>query len=235
MALRCGLAELTAIRHGQSTANVLFAEAVKTGSTDVLLEGGDAQVPLSGLGRQQAQAAGRWLAALRPADSPELVLCSPYQRALETWDRMLTAARETGYTPPLTLVDERLRDREMGIFELLHPTAIEAQAPHEAARRERTGEWYYRPPGGESLADVTVRTRDCLRDLHDSATGQRAMVIAHDAVVVAIRHALAGLGSPTPDASPVPNASISHWAGDGTHLRLTDYGTTTHLTELSPP
>ncbi|MFC4516756.1 MULTISPECIES: histidine phosphatase family protein [Streptomyces] len=235
MALRCGLAALTAVRHGQSTANVLFAEAGKTGSTDVLLEGGDAQVPLSGLGRQQARAAGRWLAALSPADSPELVLCSPYQRALETWDRMLTAARETGYTPPPALVDERLRDREMGIFELLPPAAIGAQAPHEAARRERTGEWYYRPTGGESLADVTVRTRDFLRDLHDSATGRRVMVIAHDAVVVAIRHALAGLGSPAPDAPPVPNASISRWAGDGTHLHLTDFGTITHLEELSPP
>ncbi|MEU4213673.1 histidine phosphatase family protein [Streptomyces sp. NPDC026206] len=235
MPLRCGLARLTAIRHGQSTANVLFEEAAETGYPAALLECGDAQVPLSDLGLLQARAAGRWLAALDPAHRPDLVVSSPYLRALQTWDGMTSHAREQGYTPPPAFVDERLRDREMGVLELLTPAAIRTRAPEEAARREQVGEWFYRPPGGESLADVTVRVRDFLTELRDGAPGQRVVLVAHDAVVTALRHALAGLGSPEPEAAPVANASVSGWEGDGTHLHLAEFGTTTHLKELARP
>ncbi|UQI49649.1 histidine phosphatase family protein (plasmid) [Streptomyces sp. HU2014] len=233
--LRCGLARLTAIRHGQSTANVLFAEAAQTGRAEIPLDACDAQVPLSDLGRLQARAAGRWLASLEPADRPDLAVSSPYLRALQTWDGMAAQAREQGCAAPPVLVDERLRDREMGVFELLTPAAIRTRAPEEAARRERVGEWFYRPPGGESLADVTLRVRDFLTELHDAAPGRHVAVVAHDAVVVGLRHALAGLGSPAPEASPVANASVSRWEGDGTHLRLAEFGTTTHLKELTRP
>ncbi|GHG50322.1 histidine phosphatase family protein [Streptomyces griseocarneus] len=233
--LRCGLTQLTAIRHGQSTANVLFAEAAENGSAEVPLEGCDAQVPLSELGRLQARAAGRWFASLEPGDRPDLVISSPYLRALQTWDGMAAQAREQGCTPPSVLVDERLRDREMGVFELLTPAAIRTRAPEEAARRERVGEWFYRPPGGESLADVTLRIRDFLTEIGDSALGRRVALVAHDAVVVALRHALAGLGSPAPEAAPVANASVTRWEGDGTHLHLAEFGTTTHLKEPTRP
>ncbi|MBF6055102.1 hypothetical protein GO002_24995 [Streptomyces eurocidicus] len=60
------------------------------------------------------RAAGRWLASLGPADRPDLAVSSPYLRALQSWDGMAARAREQGCTPPSALVDERLRDREMG-------------------------------------------------------------------------------------------------------------------------
>ncbi|KJY40623.1 phosphoglycerate mutase, partial [Streptomyces sp. NRRL B-1568] len=117
--------------------------------------------------------------------------------------------------------------------ELLTPPAILDRFPEEAARRDRVGEWFYRPSGGESLADVTLRLRDFLTELGDGAAGRRVLIVAHDAVVVAVRHVLDGLGSPAPDAAPVANASVSRWDGDGSVLRLAEYGTTTHLTEVS--
>ncbi|WP_230195837.1 histidine phosphatase family protein [Streptomyces coriariae] len=225
------VAGLWAVRHGQSTANVAFAEAERTGSADLPVVGRDSDVPLSALGRAQARTLAGWLAGHAPGTGPDLVVCSPYARARQTWDAMAGPASDVP-----VLVDERLRDREMGVFELHPPTALEARAPAEAARRALLGEWSYRPPGGEALADVALRVRDFTTELAGAAAGRRVLLVAHDAVVIALRYVLAGLGAPVPhDLPPVPNASVTHWRGDGHHLRLAHWGRTAHLSDLPLP
>ncbi len=158
----CALAGLWAVRHGQSTANVAFAAAEESGATGPV-PGRDRDVPLSALGVAQAVALGDWLAGQAAEAGPDLVVCSPYTRASQTWEGM--AARAVGLGGPRldVLVDERLRDREMGVFELHPPTALRARAPQEADRRELIGEWCYRPPGGEALTDVAVRVGQFIR------------------------------------------------------------------------
>lgn len=255
------LAGIWAVRHGQSTANVAYEEAERTGST-VPLPGRGADVPLSPLGWRQAEALGRWLAGWQAghggaggaeADGagaggtgisgtagqdgagragagtggPDLVVCSPYVRARQTWESM---AGHPGVTPPPLLVDERLRDREMGIFEMHPPGALRARAPEEEARRALVGHWFYRPPGGEALTDVVLRVRDFVDELDRVAPGRRVLLVAHDAIAVAVRLVLAGIGATVPGRlPPVPNASVSEWTGDGGRLRLTRWGDTTHL------
>ncbi|GGQ90712.1 hypothetical protein [Streptomyces asoensis] len=92
----------------------------------------------------------------------------------------------------------------MGVFEL-HPSgALAARAPEEAARRALLGEWSYRLPGGEALADVALRVRDFTTELARTV------------------HEL----------PPVPDASVTHWRGDGRHLRLSNWGQIAHLTGL---
>lgn len=226
------LAALWAIRHGQSTANVAFAEAEQSGSAALPVAGRDRDVPLSESGRTQAQALGPWLTTF--ADGPDLVVCSPYTRARQTWRAMADHAAAAGRAVPAVLVDERLRDREMGVFELHPPTALRARAPEEAQRRALLGEWFYRPPGGEALADVALRVRDFTAELDRAAPGQRVLVVAHDAVVVALRFVLAGLGAPSPEnLPPVPNASVSSWHRNGQHLVLRHWGDITHLDPTS--
>lgn len=233
MAYRCAVARLTVIRHGESTANAVFARAAETGDPDLAVpERTDAEVPLSEPGLRQARAAGRWYALLGPEDRPAVVVCSPYLRAVQTWDAMAAAAREMDVEPVDALVDERLRDREMGALELMTWPAVREKAAPEAARRERAGEWFYRPPGGESLADVALRVRDFLDDLSGAAPGRHVLVVAHDAVVTAVRQVLAGIGAPPPDTTPVANASVSRWDGDGTRMRLARYGAVDHLEDL---
>ncbi|MGQ4487255.1 histidine phosphatase family protein [Streptomyces sp. 372A] len=223
LAVPNALGALWAVRHGQSTANAAFAEA---GATP--LEGRDRDVPLSALGRAQARALGRWL--VEHAGDLDLVVCSPYLRAGQTWQVMAGYAAGEGVAPLPLLVDERLRDREMGVFELYPPAALVARDPEEAARRDRLGEWFHRPPGGESLADVALRVRGFLADLERAAPGRRVLIVAHDAAVVAVRFALAGLGAAAPESvPPVPNASLSHWQGDGHRLSLRLWGGTAHL------
>jgi broad specificity phosphatase PhoE len=228
------LTALWAVRHGQSAANVAFAQAERTGSPDLPVAGRDSDVPLSTLGRAQARALAGWLVGHAPHAGPDLVVCSPYLRARQTWEAM--AAHAASSTEMPVLVDERLRDREMGVFELHPPGALLARAPEEAARRALLGEWSYRPPGGEAIADVALRVRAFTVELGRAAAGRRVLVVAHDAVVIALRQVLAGIGAGVPrDLPPVPNASVTHWRGDGRRLRLVHWGRTAHLDDVILP
>ncbi|GGK21119.1 hypothetical protein GCM10011583_61330 [Streptomyces camponoticapitis] len=158
-----------------------------SGSTEPV-RGRDRDVPLSELGAAQSSLLGNWLAGQPPGREPDLVVCSPYLRAWQTWDVMADRAANLGKARLHALVDERLRDREMGVFELHPPAALHARSPEEAARREVLGEWCYRPPGGEAFTDVAVRVGQFVSDLGRAAPGRRVLIVAHDGVIIALRH-----------------------------------------------
>ena len=87
------------------------------------VSGHDEAVPLTEAGEQQAAAVGEWLAALAPADRPEVVITSPYRRARETWR---IAASVSGLPLPAPATDDRLVDRLMGDLELMTRAAVAA-------------------------------------------------------------------------------------------------------------
>ncbi|MET8000466.1 histidine phosphatase family protein [Nonomuraea glycinis] len=218
---------IVAVRHGESEANVAYRQA---GDDPLVYERGDDEVTLTGVGRTQAAALGRLLAALPAAETPELVWCSPYLRARETW----AVARETWGAGALPLmVDERLRDREWGLLAPYNEAAIERRFPEELARLRAEGEYRYRPPQGESFADVAARLRDLLTDLRARARGQRVLIVAHDSVVLVLRHVIAE----APDTelaalaefAPILNASVSTWHATDGRLTLLHYNTVHHL------
>ncbi|WP_174377919.1 histidine phosphatase family protein [Nocardia asiatica] len=224
------ITDLRVIRHGQSTANVAFASP----NTDLPLPGRDAEVKLSSLGHEQAVALGGWLAGLDESERPQLTVCSPYLRARQTWAVMARTAEaiNPGSGSVRTLIDERLRDREMGVFELHPPAAIRVIASNEVERRDRVGEWFYRPPGGESLADVCLRIRDILNEVDRTCGAIRVLMIAHDAVAAAVRQIAAGVGAlPPAELDVVSNGSISRWQSDDGRLRVTEWSNTDHLPE----
>ncbi|MBF6419653.1 histidine phosphatase family protein [Nocardia farcinica] len=216
-----GPAGILAIRHGRSTANDAFAA-----DADTPVPGRDADVPLSDLGVRQAETLGGLLAA----QPPDLVICSPYRRTRQTWAAMVRAARALvpGWSPPRAVLDERLRDREMGVLELHPPAAIRRLAPQEAHRRIRQGGWAYRAPGGESLADVALRLRALVADLDRAAAGARVLIVTHDAVIAVLRDIFDGAGG-TDSLDPVPNASVSEWRCDGGRFVLARWADTRHL------
>ena len=65
--------------------------------------------------------------------------------------------------------------------------------PEEAARRDRLGKFYYRPPGGESWTDVALRLRALLGDLRRDHEGRRVLLFGHDALVFLTRYLVEGL------------------------------------------
>jgi len=214
------VAELIVVRHGESTAGPALAKARDLRRHDAGLNMRDADVPLTDRGRAQADALGAALAA-RPAErAVTVVVSSPYARAVETTRAVLTRLRDAGAAPDRTVADERLRDRELGVLELMTPRGIKAKYPDEVRRRQFFGDFYYRPPGGEALVDVALRLRSFLTDLRLDAPGERVLLVAHDAVVLMIRYILESLDerdlARLAAAGSIEEASISRWeAADG--------------------
>ena len=183
-----GLTELLLVRHGESQGNVAATMARDAGAHVIEVPARDADVELSATGREQALALGRLLADFAEEQRSAAVWCSPYVRARQTAE----LAVETGGWATGVLIDERLRDRELGILDMLTSAGVEARLPEEAARRRWLGKFYYRPPGGESWADVVLRLRSLLADLERQA-GNRIMLVCHDALILLFRYILEGL------------------------------------------
>lgn len=234
-----GVRELVLVRHGESAGNVAAAAAERAGLEVIDLETRDADTPLSPLGAEQAAALGTWLEGQAGDDHPDVVWCSPYVRAVQTAS---IALQEAGSTLALRQ-DERLRDRELGILDLLTTVGVGARYPEEDARRHHLGKFYYRPPGGESWADLALRVRSLLADLDRVEDGRRVLVVAHDAVIATIRYVCEGLSErevlDLARRSPVRNAAVTRlvrladgWTAtvvnDDAHLRREDTPVTAH-------
>ena len=60
------------------------------------------------------------------------------------------------------VADERLREKEFGIFDRLTAHGIASKYPELHEQRQHVGKIYFRPPGGESWCDVILRLRSVL-------------------------------------------------------------------------
>jgi probable phosphoglycerate mutase len=228
------VAELILIRHGQSASNVAFLKADAAGLAESGLTGRDADVELTDLGRAQAEAVGRWLAKLPDEERPQVVITSPYLRARETWR---IAAEASGQDLPAPTTDDRLVDRLLGDLEMLTRAAIAQRFPDEPGRWQQAGEYHYRPPGGEAFGDIAERLASFLADLNRDHTGERVVVVAHDAVVLMMRYIIEGLDwngiAAVARTGHVLNASITSFDGSSGRLLLDRYNTVDHLPPAS--
>ena len=188
-------ARLWLVRHGQSQGNVARDAADQAGSFEIAIDVRDVDVPLSALGEQQAQATGHWFASLPEDERPEIILSSPYLRARQTAEAICRAGALAG-GPARTIVDERLREREFGIFDRLTTLGIRDKYPEEAEHRKKLGKFYHRPPGGESWADVILRLRSALNTINLHYCNRRVLVVCHQVVVLCMRYILEELDEP---------------------------------------
>jgi broad specificity phosphatase PhoE len=204
-----GPSSITLVRHGQSVANVAEDHALASGRHELGLAIRDADVELSALGRRQANALSEWVATAPGPWRPTVVFTSPYRRTLQTAEPTLSAL---GLSP---LEDERLRERDLGVFDGVTLAGMVANFPAEAERRARLGKFYYRPPGGESWADVVLRVRSFLNDLRSSCADERPWLVTHLATILAFRAALEGLSEDQvlliDNAAPPANGSLTQY------------------------
>ncbi|MFJ4029448.1 histidine phosphatase family protein [Paenarthrobacter sp. NPDC089989] len=228
-----GAVELLLIRHGESEGNVAATEAREAGREVIDVPARDADVNLSGTGQEQAKALGTALAKIPEESRPDAVVSSPYARARQTADIACEAA---GWQANI-LTDERLRDRELGILDRLTSRGVRARFPEEAERRLWLGKLYYRPPGGESWADVALRLRSVLAELSTLNSGRRVMLVCHDAVILLVRYVLEGMSEEEildlASTTSVLNASITRYvrpSGAGPWT-LESVNVADHLTE----
>jgi broad specificity phosphatase PhoE len=184
---RRGPDRLVLVRHGESVGNLADAEARQRGADRLDLDARDADVELSETGRRQADAVGRWLASVDDDDRPTVVVSSPYRRAADT------ARRAVGNLDIEVVLDERLRERDLGVFDGLTGHGIRRAYPEEAERRQKLGKFYYQPPSGESWSDVVLRVRHLMADLRDGFDGAQLWLFTHQAVIMSFRYVLEGL------------------------------------------
>jgi broad specificity phosphatase PhoE len=228
---------LAVVRHGQSEANAAFAAAAAAGRLESGITGRDVDVELTALGRAQMGLLGESLVRQPANERPQVVLCSPFRRAVQSWQQARAAAGALGVSLPDAMLDARLGDRRMGDLELMTPASIAARYPAEAARRAREGEFAYRAPGGESFTDIAKRVSDALTDLDRDHPGERVWLVAHDAVVLIARLILESLAiselTAVMTAGAVENGSITRFQQDAGRLRLVEYNDTRHLASLA--
>jgi probable phosphoglycerate mutase len=120
-------------------------------------------IPLNREGRKQAIACGDILSDLLMRDglaAPALgYVSSPLVRARETMELMRSAL---GLPPAGFAVDERLVEIAFGEWEGLTYDEVLARDQDVVERREGN-KWTFRPPGGESYAQLTVRVGEWYR------------------------------------------------------------------------
>lgn len=227
--------ELILVRHGQSEGNIAAEAAAREKLESIEVPARDPDVVLSETGTRQAEAVGTWFTGLPDAERPEVVWTSPYRRARQT-------AQIACGVSDLELdvrIDERLRDRDMGVTDMLTGPGIRAKYPEEAERRDWLGKFYYRPAGGESWADVAMRVRAVMSDLAAVEKKERVLISAHDVVILLFCYVAEGWDEERVleqgRTNGLRNASVCRIARDDdspSGWRLTEYNQDSHLRDL---
>ncbi len=231
------------VRHGESAGNVArnLAEAGGLGRIDIADR--DVDVPLSELGEAQACALGRWFSQMPEHERPEVVLSSPYVRALRTADIIRDCG---GFSPEAhrPTPDERLREKEFGVLDRLTRHGIVEQHPDQAEFRRLLGKFYHRPPGGESWCDVILRLRSALDTLSLHHADRRVLIVSHQVVVLCLRYLLDSLTEAEileiDRTQEVANCSVTeyrldHGSGPNGELKLALYNFTAPLEREGAP
>jgi probable phosphoglycerate mutase len=179
------------VRHGESAGNVARDKAHAAGLERIDIADRDVDVSLSARGEEQSAALGAWFAELPPDRRPDIILSSPYRRAVSTAEIIQGSMARR---PEMQLViDERLREKEFGILDRLTRQGIQKLYPDQAEIRKHLGKFYHRPPGGESWCDVILRLRSALHTMSIHYAGQRVLVIGHQVLVLCFRYLIENL------------------------------------------
>jgi len=225
-------------RHGQSAGNVAAAQALAARRPVIEVADRDIDVPLSPLGGRQAAALGAWFAGQPAGEQPSIVLTSPHLRAIQT-ARAVIEAGHLAATAPDPIIDERLRERELGMLNRLTKQGIAGRYPEQAELRALLGKFYYRPPSGERWCDVILRLRSVLDQVSLRWSGERILVVAHQAVVLCFRYLLEQMTEAQIleiDArTEVANCSLTAYERDADRMRLRFYNFVAPLEQAGAP
>ncbi len=201
------------VRHGESTANVARRKAEAENSLTIDFLGREMDIPLSETGVRQSAAAGLWFRD-QPA-KPTVIFTSPYFRTFET-ARFI--AEQAALEHVEIYQDERIREREFGIFDRLTWRGSVEKYPDEMAKRELIGKFYYRPPGGESWCDVALRVRNFWRDVCLHHADEQILIVTHEVVVRVFRYVVERLTEAEilaiDKASDILNGAVSSYHFD---------------------
>ncbi len=195
--------------------------AIRHGETEWNREGrfqGHLNSALNEEGLAQARALGERLATERI----DLLLCSDLGRALQTASAI---AMRSGHE---IVVEPRLRERRMGIFQGLTPVEVQARHPEEYARF-KTHDPDYVIPGGESMRQLFERSVACFTELAKRHAGLTLAAVTHGGVLAMLyRHAKA-MPLEAPRDFPLHNTGVNRFRHRLGAWELQNWGDIAHL------
>ena len=133
---------------------------------------GAADAPMSPAGEAQIRELS---ARLRPRVAPDAIYCSDLSRARRTAELIAS-----GPAVPIR-VRPALREIDMGEWQGLSRREVAKRLPDEYAARGRDIV-NFRPPGGESFADLAARVLPCWRDIVADGETQVVAIAGHAGV-----------------------------------------------------
>ena len=177
--------EIILIRHGETEWN------------SQLRMQGHSNSALSEVGRGQIQALGEWMKNV----SFDHIYSSDSLRARETAEAI------TQYSGDTLQFDQRIREKNLGVFEGL--TSIEASEQHpEIYRLFKTGGANYVIDEGESTQQVLDRALEFIEEIRFKHPEQRVVMVTHGGFVkVLMKHTL-GISIDGPTSFLIKNTGI---------------------------
>lgn len=173
--------DLVLVRHGQTEGN-LARERSKQGDkslwTPEFRQRPGRLWRLTDLGIEQAQAAGRWIRENLDAHFARYIT-SEYPRAKET-------AGHLGLPQARWEEEFYLRERLWGPLENL-PEDERWERYQDELNKYKIDSFYWRPPHGESMAEVSERVDWVLYSLHRESAGGSVIAVCHEDVMWAVR------------------------------------------------
>ena len=133
---------------------------------------GAADAPMSPVGEAQIRELS---ARLRPRFTLDAIYCSDLSRSQRTAELIANGA-----VVPIR-VRRALREIDMGDWQGLSRRELAAQRPADYAARGRDIV-NFRPPGGESFADLAARALPCWRDIVEDDGAQVVAIAGHAGV-----------------------------------------------------
>lgn len=170
------------VRHGQSEGNLVRKKFEESGDesffSDEFLGLHESQYALTDLGVEQAKKAGQWFR----------------DKNFVTFDRMLVSnnvrAMQTAAYLNIDsvnwMVDFNLRERDGGLFNVLTPSARDTQYADQR-KFYNTQPFLFRPPQGESVADVCQRVKIVLDTISRECDGKNVIIVCHGHVMRTFR------------------------------------------------
>lgn len=171
------------VRHGESEYNAERA-LVRNGKRKRYSEKAkntrNADIELTKNGIEQARATGKFLK--NQYKNFDVVFVSPFRRAQQTAECILEA---WGGKKPRIVIEDRVREKEFGVFHAITREEIKKKYPDWHFLREVEGKYYFRPPGGENYPDIALRLHSFIGTLARDWRKQNVLIAAHSSILLA--------------------------------------------------
>lgn len=202
------------VRHGESEGNLTRKnfETTKDEShfSDEFLGLHESQYQLTDLGIKQAKQAGAWFLK-NNLTKFDRMLVSNNVRAMET-------AAHLNLVNAQWMQDFNLRERDGGMFNVITPSKRDSDYSDQQKFHD-TQPFLWRPPQGESIADVCQRIKIILDTMARECDGKDVIIVCHGHVMRTFRIILERMSlqkaneflSTHEPYGRVPNCSIMHY------------------------